>query len=143
MFLSRLVYYSRPVGLGDADVTDILTKSCANNYLKHISGALFYNGSWFVQALEGARGPLTELFLKIAADKRHANVRLVEFTFVSQRLFAEWDMRYIGGGEAQEAIIHKFMPAGFDPNLVTESGAMARLLRELADVTPADPYPRS
>nr|WP_246499919.1 BLUF domain-containing protein [Azospirillum soli] len=143
MFLSRLVYFSHPVPLGNADVTDILTKSYANNYLENLTGALFYNGSWFVQVLEGARDIVTQMFLKISADPRHTGVTLMEFGTAQQRLFAEWEMRYIGAGPLQEAIIRKYMPAGFDPTVIAESAAMVRLLRELADATPPDPSPRS
>ena len=139
MHLTRLVYYSRPAVIGDADVEDILTKSYANNYLKSVTGALFFNGQWFVQVLEGGRQTLSELFIRIAADKRHAQVCLLDFSPIDERSFPDWDMRYIGGHLDQEAIIKRFMPQGFDPAVVTDGGVMTRILKALSDAGAARP----
>lgn len=133
MPLTRLVYYSRPVALGDADIDDILTRSYANNYLKNVTGALFFNGEWFVQVLEGGRQTLSDLFVRISADPRHRAVCLLDVSAITERVFADWDMRYIGGQPAQEAVIKRFMPHGFDPVTVTDGATMTRILKALAD----------
>ena len=133
MHLIRLVYYSKPAALGDADIEDILTKSCANNYLKNVTGALFLNGEWFVQILEGGRQAVSELFVTIATDPRHSAVCLLEVSVIDERAFADWDMRYISGGPEQEAIIKRFMPEGFDPRIVADGVRMTRVLKALAD----------
>jgi hypothetical protein len=138
MFLSRLVYYSRPAPIGHADITDILTKSYANNYLLNVTGALFYNGRWFVQILEGGRNAVTELFVKIGRDERHSAVNLMEFIRIDERAFPEWTMRYIGGGPQQEVILRRYLAGAFDPTVIAEGAVMVRLLRELAAVTPAE-----
>ncbi|HEY0836800.1 MAG TPA: BLUF domain-containing protein [Azospirillum sp.] len=137
MFLSRLVYYSHATAIGDADVTDILTKSHANNYLLNITGALFYNGRWFVQVLEGGRNAVSEMFVRIGRDTRHRDVNLLEFTRIDERSFPEWSMRYIGGGVEPEAVIRRYMPAEFDPSLIADGVVATRLLRDLVTVTPA------
>ncbi|WP_448189356.1 BLUF domain-containing protein [Azospirillum sp. sgz301742] len=139
MHLSRLVYFSRAASLGHDDIEDILTKSYTNNYLKNVTGALFFNGHWFVQVLEGGQRTLSELFVRIAADERHKEVCLLEFSLISERLFPDWDMRYIGGHPDQEAIIKRFMPEGFDPLTVTDGATMARILKALADAGAEQP----
>lgn len=133
MHLTRLVYYSKPVSLGDAEINDILTKSYTNNYLANITGALFFNGEWFVQILEGGRQAVSESFVRIATDPRHSAVCLLDFSVIDERAFADWDMRYISGGPEQEAIIKRFMPGGFDPTIVADGDRMTRVLRALAD----------
>lgn len=133
MFLSRLVYFSRPTSIGDADIDRILGSCYANNHINNVTGALFYDGGWFIQVLEGARSTLSKLFVTIAMDDRHTDVNLMEFAFVRQRMFSDWTMRYIGGGAEQERIVRKYMPGCFDPNMFTESALAVQLLRELAD----------
>lgn len=132
--LSRLVYFSRPVALGDAEI-DAIARACyVNNSASHVTGVLFYNGQWFIQVLEGAQSTLTAMFATIATDPRHREVNLIEFAFVPRRLFADWSIQYLGSSAEQEAIIRRHMPAEFDPRAITESAAAAPLLCDLADV---------
>ncbi|WP_029011090.1 BLUF domain-containing protein [Azospirillum halopraeferens] len=139
MYLSRLIYFSRPKAPGDSDIESILLRSRSNNFLHGITGVLFYNGRWFVQILEGGRLPVTRLFAAIAADPRHEDVCLVEFTRISERSFADWEMRYIGDGPHAEAVIRRYMPDSFNPETITDGAVMNRLLLALSDAVPAEP----
>ena len=141
MYLYRLVYFSKPTALGDADIKDILTKSLTNNYLKNITGALFFNGRWLVQVLEGGRLALTEMFVRIARDERHCDVCLLDVSPIDERAFADWEMRYIGGVPDQEAAIKRFMPQGFNPTVVSNGATMTRILKALADAGAVRPEP--
>lgn len=137
MYLSRLIYFSHPTSLGDADIDTILSVSYANNTLRGITGALFFNGSWFVQVLEGGRSPISDVYARILRDSRHEAVRLIQFAPIPERSFPDWAMRYIGGGPAVDRAIRRFMVDGFDPTAISDGDAMNRLLLALSDATPA------
>jgi len=138
MFLSRLIYFSRPVHLDSDELRDISEVSRANNYLDGVTGALFFNGEWFVQALEGARTVLSPRFARIVADTRHHDVTLMEFRAIDERVFSNWAMRYIGAGPETDRIVRRFMPGEFDPRVVRDGKAMCRLLRALIAVDGPD-----
>lgn len=97
MPLTRLLYLSKST-LADGrrtrleQLTDILTVAREINRQKNVTGALAYDGEYFMQALEGEREDVWELFVKIFTDKRHADVTLVEFVEVPERLFGNWYM---------------------------------------------------
>ena len=133
MYLSRLIYCSHPDHIGTEELERISVISQANNYLDGITGVLFYNGGWFVQVLEGSRTRVSQRFAKIVADSRHRDIMLIEFKAITERVFGEWDMRYIGSDPSHERIVRRFMPDGFDPRVVYDGDAIIRLLRCLLD----------
>lgn len=132
MFLARLIYFSRPTHLASDELRDIGEVSRANNYLDGVTGALLFNGEWFVQVLEGARSVLSRRFERIVADTRHSGMTLTEFRPIDERSFLEWEMRYIGAGPETDRVIRRFMPGEFDPRVVRDGDAMCRLARALA-----------
>jgi len=138
MFLARLIYYSRPIHLDSDELRDISEVSRANNYLDGVTGALFFSGEWFVQVLEGARTVLSPRFARIVVDTRHRDVTLMEFRAIDERVFSDWEMRYIGAGPETDRIIRRFMPGEFDPRVVREGEVMCRLLRALIAVEGSD-----
>lgn len=97
MPLTRLLYLSKST-LADGvktrleQLTDILTVARETNRKKNITGALAYDGEYFMQALEGEREVVWELFVSIFSDKRHTDVTLVEFVEIPERLFGNWYM---------------------------------------------------
>lgn len=133
MFLSRLIYYSKPERILTDEIENISVTSQANNYLDGITGVLFFSGDWFVQILEGGRTKLSQRFQKILADERHRHVVLVEFAAIDERSFPDWEMRYIGGNPNYDQIVRRYMPEGFDPSVVRDGRVIACLLRALVD----------
>jgi hypothetical protein len=133
MFLSRLIYYSKPQGLLSDELENISVISQANNYLDGITGVLFYNGDWFVQVLEGGRTRVTRRFLRILSDERHRDITLIDFSPIDERMFHGWELRYIGGSPDHEEIVRRFMPEGFDPTVIRDGAVLVKLLRALVD----------
>lgn len=133
MFLSRLIYYSRPERILTDEIENISVTSQANNYLDGITGVLFYSGDWFVQVLEGGRSKISQRFQKIIDDERHQNVVLVEFTPIDERCFPDWELRYIGAVPNHEQIIRRYMPEGFDPSVIRDGRVIVNMLRALVD----------
>ncbi len=56
------------------------------------SGALLECGGWFLQALEGPRLNVLEVYERIASDPRHRAIRLIKAEPITERKFADWNM---------------------------------------------------
>lgn len=101
MYLFRLTYYSRntikelgvPVG---AEVKKIMQQSSGNNPAAGITGALVFNDHYFAQVLEGDRKAVSQFFCKIALDKRHSEVVILDAKPVTNRMFDGWAMAFAG-----------------------------------------------
>jgi len=94
--MERIIYYSR-VTTEDIDQTlrNIKSKSHANNPARKITGALVYDGGYFVQLLEGPRESVQGIYSRINRDTRHADIRLIASGPIFQREFPDWDMEII------------------------------------------------
>lgn len=91
--LARLTYYSEAApGLTRADVDAILAACRARNPRLGVTGALAWDGRYFLQVLEGHRITLTEMLLRIGADPRNRNIVLVDARGAPRRHFADWSM---------------------------------------------------
>lgn len=94
--LFRLVYASRAVlpvlPKFEATVADILKVSRANNARMEVTGLLLAHQGWFVQALEGPRRSVSQVFGVIGRDLRHAQLELLGGGATDRRLFGEWSM---------------------------------------------------
>ncbi len=130
MFLVRLIYCSTPSGVGDADIEDILDRSRANNALDGITGVLLYDGTHFLQVLEGGRSAVSKRFIVICNDKRHRDVELMELSPIRARRFPHWTMAYVGGTGLDEVIVSTYTAGGFDPRrMINMDGVMDMVWR--------------
>ena len=88
--LVRLTYTSRATELLTAPAMDtILASSRKNNPANGITGVLCTNNYIFLQMLEGGRKEVNETYNRIAADKRHQDVQILNFEEITERKFAE------------------------------------------------------
>lgn len=97
MALSRLIYVSEPqfdpsAGSPIVQLSGIMSASKRNNAAADITGALVYDESWFIQALEGDRHAIWRTYKRIEDDDRHATCLLVEMIDTEERLFGNWWM---------------------------------------------------
>lgn len=91
--LCRLIYYSSASShLQDSDVDAILDEAVARNGRCGITGLLAYDAFHFMQILEGEDEAVNNLYLCIAADPRHYDVRLIIYQQIEERRFSEWSM---------------------------------------------------
>ena len=102
--LHRLIYCSRNAIRGDGDaieqeIQNILAYSRRNNHRLGATGALLFTQGCFVQALEGNREMLEDLFERLQGDERHHDVTILSFERIEERAFADWDMAYLGDVE--------------------------------------------
>ncbi len=99
-----LVYISRAVRpMGDGDLLDLLRQCRANNIATGVSGLLLYRDGRFMQALEGPRPAVMDLYARVMRDPRHADVTtLIKFK-AQDRAFDGWSMGFANVDRIPEA----------------------------------------
>lgn len=92
--LEQLLYVSAAVIRVNSalQMADILATARPNNARDGISGALTAVDGRFVQIIEGVRGALDHLLLRLMVDDRHHDVTVIERRDIRARAFPGWDM---------------------------------------------------
>ncbi len=121
----RLLYVSRAVGPQTTTVTaSILAKAQARNAADGVGGVLCQGQGMYLQVLEGERGAVNRLYLRIVADPRHRDVHMLLFEEIAQPRFAGWSMALVDLSD-DDAMVRLNHPE-FDP--YHASGAMVMTL---------------
>ena len=113
-------------------IKEILKKAQQTNKELHLSGVLFFNRKYFLQALEGDSERLNQIYHKIAADPRHKKLHLISYKKINARSFGDWNMGIASEKKVNTEVFYKYgMDAEFDPYLLESDGAQA-FLKELS-----------
>jgi len=91
----RTIYKSRCTRANASDWQSILASARRYNPQHGITGALFCDGSNYVQVLEGEASVVDTLFLHINDDPRHDDVVLLMREPIETRMFADWAMGFV------------------------------------------------
>ncbi len=119
--MCRLIYFSEQNPLVNADIKDIIMTSRRKNAAANVTGILFADGGYYVQALEGRRSRVTKTYNRIASDVRHSNLLIVSCIDIRERMFAGWSMALHGDMSAsvREQMRGFFSLNSFDPENIT------------------------
>ncbi|MCX7279147.1 MAG: BLUF domain-containing protein [Burkholderiales bacterium] len=129
--LVRLLYASRALDTSPAAIEAILAQSRQYNPTCGITGILCYGGGIFLQAIEGGRMPVNELYGHIQRDARHKDVALLHFEEISERRFGGWTMGQVNIQRLNQSILLKYAEKPeLDPYSVSGKVSLA-LLEEL------------
>ncbi len=129
--LVRLLYASRALDSSPAAIEAILAQSRQYNPACGITGILCYGGGIFLQAIEGGRMPVNELYGHIQRDARHKDVALLHFEEISERRFGGWTMGQVNILKLNQSILLKYAEKPeLDPYAVSGKVSLA-LLEEL------------
>ena len=113
MELKSLTYTSwASPSLRADDVESILAAARTNNPLQGLSGVLIFNGTTFMQILEGVAPAIDELIARLKQDKRHSNMSIRDERPIAQRTFPNWAMAYLqmeNGTFVGEAEVEKLL----------------------------------
>jgi hypothetical protein len=91
-----LIYISTAIKLmNQQELCEILTVSRKNNIQNDITGILLYSEGIFLQALEGSKSSVNEVYSKIEKDKRHKNLIILITGESDNRMFPNWSMAFI------------------------------------------------
>ncbi len=134
MNLVRLTYASRfAKGVGPHDVEEIVRVSREQNAKAGVTGVLCYAPGLFLQCLEGPSDEVNRIYHRIAADSRHKDLALLEFSEISDRKFGDWSMAYVRAKQLSGPQLGRFSGAqAFDPFAMNRREAL-EFLSALAD----------
>ena len=129
--LVRLLYASRVVDPSAEALEAILSQSRQFNPTCGITGILCYGGGIFLQAIEGGRSAVSDLYGHIQKDPRHKDVVLLDYEEISERRFGGWTMGQVNIAKINTSILLKYSErAELDPYSVSGKVSLA-LLEEL------------
>jgi len=129
--LVRLLYASRAVDPQPSVIESILAQSRQFNPSTGITGILVYGGGIFLQAIEGGREAVSDLYGHIQNDSRHKQVVLLHYEEISERRFGGWTMGQVDVSRVNTNILLKYSErAELDPYSVSGAVSLA-LLEEL------------
>lgn len=130
--LIRLIYVSKAVNPQSNTLTDsILRKAHAWNSQNDITGVLCEGQGVFLQALEGERGKVTNLYARIFADPRHKDLELIHCETITQRRYGEWSMARVNLSDVNPQT--KIAWPEFDPYSAAGLLLMARIDQLIAE----------
>ena len=129
--LVRLLYASRAIDAESAGIEGILAQSRQGNPGLGITGILCYGGGIFLQAIEGGRSAVSDLYGHIQRDPRHKDVVLLHYEEISERRFSGWTMGQVNISKINASILLKYAEKPeLDPYSVSGKVSLA-LLEEL------------
>jgi hypothetical protein len=129
--LVRLLYASRAADPTSTATDTILSQSRAHNPASGITGILCYGGGIFLQALEGGRNQISDLYGHIQRDTRHKDVVLLHYEEITERRFGGWTMGQVNMAKLNTSILLKYSETPeLDPYAVSGKMSLA-LLEEL------------
>jgi Sensors of blue-light using FAD len=129
----RLIYASTATdGVDLNEFKRILSTAQNNNGQRDLTGMLIFNSKVFLQALEGSRESVNDLYAKLTKDPRHYNLVLLKMEYITERRWSEWSMGFAAPSANNKALFLKhstqstFNPYGMSPD------AAEKLLIELS-----------
>ncbi|MDB5882989.1 MAG: hypothetical protein JWP43_2867 [Ramlibacter sp.] len=130
--LVRLLYASRAVDTSPGAIESILSQSREHNPASGITGVLCYGAGIFLQAIEGGRNQVSDLFGQIQRDARHKDVVLLQFEEILERRFGGWSMGQVNLSKLNHATLLKYSEKPeLDPYALSGKVSLA-LLEDLA-----------
>lgn len=114
MGISRVLYKSRAtIDFDEAALRTLLLRSRIRNSEASLSGMLLYDGSHFLQVLEGPHDAMTSFLARIREDVRHTDVTVIStHADLFTRVFPKWSMNY--GSARNTAHVRAFFHLRFD-----------------------------
>jgi hypothetical protein len=146
MSVSQLIYLSRATLCVDRRLlVEIAAASQERNRAAGVGGAIVFCDGCFLQVLEGAPAAIEAAFARIAADRRHGDIRVMERRDDVARAFDGWGMSCLHESTmsyAQAARASAWVEMLSRDALAGRPGSGAhRLFAELRDAIPADIEP--
>ncbi len=127
--LVRLLYASRANDCSPQAIEAILAQSRQHNPECGITGILCYGGGIFLQAIEGGRMAVSELYGHIQQDPRHKEVVLLHYEEIPERRFGGWTMGQVNMSKINSSILLKYAEKP-ELNPYTVSGKVSLALLE-------------
>lgn len=89
----RVVFTSRATAnFSRQEVKELCDRAAARNQMAGITGLFLFDGTRFLQALEGDEIAVVALMKRIAENSRHFNMDIIWSHKIERREFHEWSM---------------------------------------------------
>jgi hypothetical protein len=136
--ITRLVYVSTAVDSVDLnEFKKILSTAQQNNQRRDLTGMLAFNSKVFLQALEGSREAVNDLYAKLMRDPRHFNIMILKYDNVMERHWSSWSMGFAAPNADNRAMFLKYSSQSvFNPYGMTGDNA-EKMLMELSTTSQA------
>lgn len=96
MKYKRIAYTSlAALDIDERQLLDIHAAARDLNGIDGITGLLIFNGTHFLQWIEGPPDAIDDLVERLRRDPRHSAVEIREEGFVEERLFGDWTMELV------------------------------------------------
>ena len=126
--LVRLLYASRAVDPSPESIESILGQARQHNAATGITGILCYGAGIFLQAIEGGRMQVSDLFGHIQRDARHKDVALLHYEEIFERRFGGWSMGQVNLSKLNHSLLLKYSEKPeLDPYAVSGKVSLALL----------------
>ncbi len=134
----RLVYVSTAVDAVDLnEFKKILSTAQQNNQQRDLTGMLAFNSKAFLQALEGSREAVNDLYAKLMRDPRHFNIMILKYQEITERHWSKWSMGFAAPSADNRALFLKYSSQSvFNPYSLSGDNA-EKMLIELSSIAPA------
>ena len=94
--LYRLIYVSDQTVDAPSDPGSIADDSRLFNAQLHVTGVLWFDGTHFLQLLEGSKDAVNTVFRRIVNSRSHADIDIICFERADKRTYGDWAMSYFG-----------------------------------------------
>lgn len=132
MRIKSLTYTSMArLDLSAADLDAIHVTARDLNALDGVTGLLVFNGTHFLQIVEGAETAIDDLVERLRRDPRHSGLEIRDERFVAARSFPDWSMdmvRVSTDGNAAKSELDNELPLSVDADVRTLLVAMTQSL---------------
>lgn len=138
--LTSVTYVSRAASdLTDDGVFKIYKDALENNSFDGITGLLVYDGTSFVQIIEGTEQALLDLFQRLKRDARHGELIIVDEREIKERSFRDWSMKLLRIDRAHMNGVDsadQLMRPGVDPAIRAMLLAVIARMEEFSEKPP-------
>jgi len=103
LYVSRSVHPETP-----EETESILNSSREHNIANGITGVLCFGGGIYLQAIEGGRNQVNDLYSHIVKDPRHKDVVILDYQEITERRFGGWTMGHVRLDKLNPSIVLKY-----------------------------------
>jgi hypothetical protein len=144
----RLIYISTAgSSLSMNALKRLVQRAEQRNIERGLTGVLLYNGTEFLQCLEGDFKEVSAVYQRILVDPHHHDVHLLQAVPMSEHLFSGWGLRFFPVGPMASMQVEPTVYSYLDPRLSRPWGKMgfglvdmvleyAKVKKELEKVRP-------
>lgn len=132
--LIRLIYASKATdGVDLNEFKRILLQAQTNNQRRDLTGMLAFNSKIFLQALEGSRDQVNDLYARLMHDPRHSAVTILDYKEIEQRHWADWSMGFAAPKAENRALFLKYSQQSVFNPYCMRADAAEKMLMELSN----------